>query len=46
MAFKPPVSAMTLASEFPLSIKLCLICFATAVEPVKATPAISLLLER
>ena len=46
MAFKPPVSAITLASEFPQLNKLCFICLATVVEPVKATPAIKLLLER
>ena len=46
MAFKPPVSAMSLASMFPQSIKLFLICFATSFEPVNATPAILLLPER
>ena len=46
IAFRPPVSAITLAPGFPFLIRLCLIFFATADEPVKATPEIIELLVR
>ena len=46
MAFRPPVSAINLALALLFVNRLLLISLATWVEPVNATPAISLQLVR